>query len=915
MWKLRIVLCAAIACLLSMARAGVVVRVWQSQDGLPGNVARSVVQSSDGYLWVATAEGVARFDGFEFELIEPAEDLRRFRLAFSRLFATSGGDVWASTFQGGLYRIRNQRLEKILGDLRRSHPPLVTQLIESPQGDIYFLRGGDTGRIAENGTVERFTAPPEIAALFAEDLAKRAAGGRLGSGYLRLTEPGGRTWSVGNDGGLTIAEEGKPDIPVRFPNRGYAFGVNEMLLDHEGNVWIASPLNGLARVRPARVGIPDFPGNDGSQAFAALMQDTSGVWWMAERAGGLVRLAPDGFSRMQLPSLRPVAAFFEDREARIWIASRGGSVFVFENGEFVPRFSKTQVPSKVRCITQDSTGVIWFGGSQGLAAFADGAVRQFGKKDGVGEIDVTVMRPFPGGGIVAGGTAGNVVVGGMRGLSEIKVPEAMDHQWISGILPVSAAEIWFSTLGGGLFLWNGNSWRGFGADEGIPDLRLTGVLGDGRGNLWMGSLSGIIRVERGELLQSKHPPHWLVLDHTDGLPSRECIGGFQPAIWRADDGRLWFPTGGGVVSVRPELVERSEIPPPVYLRSVRANGVIHPAETGPVTTGPGRSRLEFRFVGLNLSGPEKTTFRARLKGLDNTWREFGNQRVAAFEAVPPGTYNFEVLAVNGDGVPSRTPARIPVVVEPRFWETGWFYPLVAVIMLTVSTAIGWLGARRRMKVRIQLLKIRNAREAERSRIARDLHDDLGASLTEISILSSLAAEEAASTPFMDSLDQLSTKAKHAVGSLDEIVWAVNPREDTLRSLVDYLAAFAREFLDLARIQLRVEIDPEIPDFPLVASRRHGIFLAFREALNNIVKHSRAATVHLEIQVSDHLLEIRIADDGRGFEPDYATGGEGLGNLRTRMNDAGGEFHIETHPGEGTTVLLTLPLHAPAKPVS
>jgi signal transduction histidine kinase len=201
------------------------------------------------------------------------------------------------------------------------------------------------------------------------------------------------------------------------------------------------------------------------------------------------------------------------------------------------------------------------------------------------------------------------------------------------------------------------------------------------------------------------------------------------------------------------------------------------------------------------------------------------------------------------------------------------------------------------------------------RIARDLHDDLGASLTEISILAALAAEDAEKTPLQPSLDQLSNKAKHVVSGLDEIVWAVNPREDTLRSLVDYLAAFAREFLDIARIPLRVDITDEIPDFPLATSQRHGVFLAAREALNNIAKHSGATGVTLHTFIADDVLEIRIEDNGCGFEPDYATGGNGLGNLRTRMQEAGGDCRIETRRRRGTTVFLTLPLHGPAKPVS
>jgi len=144
---------------------------------------------------------------------------------------------------------------------------------------------------------------------------------------------------------------------------------------------------------------------------------------------------------------------------------------------------------------------------------------------------------------------------------------------------------------------------------------------------------------------------------------------------------------------------------------------------------------------------------------------------------------------------------------------------------------------------------------------------------------------------------------------------VNPREDTLRSLVDYLTAFAHEFLDIARIPLRLDVVREVPEIPLGTTRRHAVFLAARESLNNIVKHSGATEVTLAISLADEVLEIRIADNGRGFEPDYAAGGNGLENLKQRMAEAGGDCRLETRRNEGTTVFLTLPLLAATKPLS
>ncbi len=903
---------------LSLAAAGrpaLLVRLWQSEDGLPGNVVRSLVQDAEGYLWVATAEGIARFDGMEFETIEPEGEMRRLRFAFWRLFATPDGSVWAATFQGGLFQVSGGRLVRVLDDMAR---PLVTQLLADSRNAVFFRRGDDYWEIRDGRAMALEQVPADLLERFAKDEEAQSRGGHAVTpdSELQLYSRDGRLWSAGEAGNLIVEDSGgSPAIPVTLPGAAYPYTFQELLEDREGNVWIATAIHGLARVRFSRVDALGEESGLHDRTPVGLLQDSGGVWWIAGRRSSVTRWTPESWEHFRLsPSgiQRPAAAMFEDRDKRLWIASRDGSVFLRKDDGFEPQFVKTQVPSKVRTIQQDAGGTLWFGGSQGIASYDGGAVTGH-TIDPPG--DVTVMTTAPSGEMLAGTSDGRVLIGGEKGFIALGDAPALRHRWISGLLARSADEVWATTLGGGLFLWNGRAWTQFGEEAGIPELRLTSILDDGRGHFWFGSLGGILRASRGELLaravDADMPLHWLRLDRSDGLPSRECIGGYQPAAWRAQDGRLWFPNGNGIVRIDPGLVEINRVPPPVHLRSARVNGRLHENGAQSIEAGPGRSRVEFRFAGLSYLEPEKVTYRARLAGLDDTWRELGHQRVAAFEAVPPGRYTFEVLAVNGDGIWSETPARMPLVVRPHFWEAAWFLVTAGMLTLLVAAGIGWGIARSRMKGRIQRLKLRHAREAERTRIARDLHDDLGASLTEISILTALAAETGGENGMRPVLDQLSGKAKEVVGTLDEIVWAVNPREDTLRSLIDYLAAFAREFLDRARIPLRTDIPRHIPDQPLDTTVRHGVFLAAREALNNLVKHSQATQARLAV-VLDHCgLEIRIEDNGRGFSQEWEAKGYGIRNLRERMLSCGGDCRIAGTPGGGVTVALTLPPLAPS----
>jgi signal transduction histidine kinase len=360
------------------------------------------------------------------------------------------------------------------------------------------------------------------------------------------------------------------------------------------------------------------------------------------------------------------------------------------------------------------------------------------------------------------------------------------------------------------------------------------------------------------------------------------------------------------VSVPARLALNSVIPPVVIEEASTGGQPLAPVAER-LQTGPGRTRLEFRYTALTFTAPERVRFRTRLEGLDEKWRDAGGQRTVAYEAVPPGHYQFRVMAENGDGVWNENDAALAIEVLPHFWETRWFQAGIALLVTALAVGVGALIMRARLRGRMLRLEAQTSREKERARIAQDLHDDLGASLTEISLLANLAAEERTPAVSEDgTLSEVATKAQALVGALDEIVWAVNPRHDTLRSLAEYLAAFAGKFLGRAGITLRRDVPRELPQVSLDAERRHNIFLAVREALNNAVKHSGGTEVWLRMQLESDVLKISVEDNGRGIstQPDELS--EGLRGMRHRMQRIGGACQIESD-STGTRVLLSLPL--------
>jgi signal transduction histidine kinase/ligand-binding sensor domain-containing protein len=898
MFWLRPLLSLLLTATFAAASERFLVRAWQSEDGLPGNVVRSVVQSADGWLWVATAEGVVRFDGLRFTSLGPAAEVSLARRRPRTLFALRDGSVWIATNRGGLLRWHAGRLAELLPEADPDMPPgriaSVSALVEDETGRVWLARGAEIFR----SEGDRFLPAPPAPEIMARLAAAEKPG--LGPEGPRLRDRQGRLWAATASGLTVTGSRGGAEL-VPLPELEPTHRIAELCEDREGNIWAATGESGLLQIRERRVLMLTTTDGLSDRTAFVVRQDRHGAWWIGNKQGGLDRLAGSVVTHFPVgdgsPD-RPISALHEDRAGALWAATRNGSVFRLVEGAFRPAFPVPSPTSKVAALAEDAEGGLWLGGALGLGCWK-GAAYHPAEARGYRGGEVTALVTDAAGALYVGTSSGTLWRGGASGFTCLG--EAAPGHALSALRPVGET-VWIATHGAGLVRWQAGRFTRFGSAEGLPDLRLTSVLDDGAGQLWLGSLGGIFRVRVAEL-EGGGPLHWLRLDRADGLLSRECTGGFQPAAWRGAQGEMWFPTVQGVARIVPERFALNRVPPPVVLEEVRAQGAA--LELGaPPRLGPGRTRLELRWTALTFASPEKAVFRLKLEGLDEAWREAGSARSTSYEAVPPGRYRLRVRAANADGVWSEADATFAFEVRPHFWETAAFRAALAAAAVLAASGVGWGIARRRLKRRLAALELEHAREAERTRIARDLHDDLGASLTEISMLAGMAAEESTAAA-RGCLEEIAAKTQAAVGTLDEIVWAVNPRHDTLASLADYVAAFAGEFLAAAGLALRLDVARPLPALPLAADRRHSLFLALREALNNVVKHAHATEVRLRLQTEGGRIVVEIEDDGCGFARAAAGGGEGLGNLQARLAEAGGTCQIESTPGRGTSVRLTV----------
>ena len=304
----------------------------------------------------------------------------------------------------------------------------------------------------------------------------------------------------------------------------------------------------------------------------------------------------------------------------------------------------------------------------------------------------------------------------------------------------------------------------------------------------------------------------------------------------------------------------------------------------------------------NTVAPQRLVFRHRLVGFDEDWVTIENRRVASYTGVPPGDYQFRVEVRGPNGPWHRMADDVIVRVQPRFWQRRSVQAVAVGGLICLVALAGWAGERQRSKRRLEEIRIEQARDQERERIARDIHDYIGSGLTEIVMLTHLAARTPDAGEEPSAINRIADRARRLTRSMDEVVWAINPRNDSLEGFITYFHRWAQAFLSNAGLRVRWDLQLDPTESPLAAEVRHHLLLACKEAITNVVKHSGAQEVRICCHPRPTGLEILIEDDGRGFTVgDSISGGHGLENLHTRLAGIGGRCEIHSEAGRGTRV--------------
>jgi len=990
-------------------------RSWQTDSGLPQNTVHAVIQTKDGYIWLATEGGLVRFDGVQFAVYNEQAPAHLPNLNVNCLYEDSGGNLWIGTEDGlvrrrgdefttygdgnglpsntiwsvfedpakivwivtpdGLARYRDGNFESfpIASGIANA-----TGLVEAADGSFWIATASGIVHL-KDGRIEGHPALPGVAvqAVAAPHDGLIWAGTRTGlyrfapgkqSGAIPLAGlpsneitaltagHDGRLW-IGTARGLAVYGNG---ATIEYTARDGLPGdqIESIWEDREGAMWIATN-RGPVRIFNGRV--QAFAAGDGlsGNAVLSLLEDREGSLWLGTESGGLEMLHDQIFTAYRTAdglSDDLTRSVFQDPSGVVWVGTNDGGLNRFDHGKFTSLTTANGLSSNiVLALGGDAAGNLWVGTPDGLNEIQDGKrVKVFTSADGLADDFVRSIYAA---------ADGSMWIGTRRGLSHLENGRFTNHSSMDGLgsdlvgavvedrSDASHSALWIGTLGGltrfdhGKFatltirdglssnvitalypdpegaLWIGTNQGGLNR---LRDGKITayppeqsqlpesiyGILEDTRGNLWLSSKAGIYSVSKRKLNDSAdHRSTGIaptIYGTADGMKVNECSSGGHPAAWKLTDGTMWFATLRGIAAVDPEHLSKNTLPPPVAIEQVLVDDQpIDDHRAGATATldvAPGKSRFEFHYAGLSFVAPQKVRFRYKLDGFDHDWVDAGPRRTAYYTNLSPGRYHFRVLACNNDGVWNETGAFLDFRLKPHYYQTYWFYLVLAVGLALLAYCV--------YRWRLRQVELRyDAVLSERGRIAREIHDTLAQGLVGISVQLELVNRLLASSveSARAQLDQARNLVRDSISEARSSIWDLRSHAAETEDFATRLAQMADAATERSVPKIKVKSKVSGAYRPLPPKTEAELLRIAQEAVNNAVRHAKPAHIAIELRFGARDLQMTIHDDGCGFDGQphpQSSGPEGhfgLTGMRERTAEIGGALAIDSTPGNGTSV--------------
>jgi signal transduction histidine kinase/ligand-binding sensor domain-containing protein len=871
-------------------------------DQVPADGVKMMAEDGEGAMWIlysGTDQALLRVDDSGMKRFGPAEGLPNRGMCW--ITVDAAGRLWfAKSNKVGAFRHgRFETLVTLDEDFSR--------IAASHSGGIWIATETRLLRFQEGSPVKERARMPQR---------------EIGPGIL-LEDRSGALWIGASSAYGLFRYDGSEFKAVKTSQPT----ISCLFEDREGNLWVGTSGGGLNRLRPQIMELQDAVSGRTAESLRSICEDRSGAIWAVSRDGLVTRQEGSNWVNVTTAPNWPgsrALCIASDPQGSVWIGTRSSGIYQFQNGQYTVWDARQGLGSShLRTFLISSTGDLWIGTElpQRLQRLHAGRFSDFPVPLEARSIRAMAEDAH---GTVWTATAGGQLIG-VHGdqVMNVTTNDIGHPVSIRSLAATPDGSLWIGYAGYGLARYKDGRYRRITMAQGLEEDSTSQIVLDGQGWMWLGGNHGFSRVQVQQLIDvvegRAKRVRSIVFGRGEGLQGLQATFENCPATFVGTDGLVRIATRTGLLIIHTENIRDNPDPPPVLLERLAVDGQtvgLYDSEspfrgtnapaaadlrspTNGVRLWPGHRRVDFDFTALSLTAPENVEFRYWLEGFDEHWSEAGTGRSASYSRLPAGKYRFHVIASNNSGVWNEEGTTLAFIVLPFIWQRWWFQLAVLAAFTASLIAIVRYVSFRRLRFRLRTLEQQAQLDKERARIARDLHDDLGGSLTQVAL--SLDLEESdVPERIRQHLRQCSSMVRQVVASVDGIIWAINPRNDTLRYLIDYISQFAVEFLQAAHVPCRVEMPDQFPERSISPEVRHHLFLVVKEALNNIVCHAAATEVWLRVSGGDHQINIVIEDNGRGFDPAHQSPhGHGLRNMRQRMAEIGGECTMQSQPGKGT----------------
>lgn len=901
--------------LLVLSMNGVVSRIIQgklervqlrSSISTPQKITAMCVDHS-GTLWVGTDDTLGQIIGNELRPVSTAIRMRYVGLILQGADST----LWIVCRNNLYYRLpRTHEFAEF--DLNHANDVRIRAAAADPDGSFWIAIDPNIILEIRNRTIVH------------KLVIKNGSAARV-----LVSDPAGYLWFGDYEGLYRVARNNltKSAIErVRISDDPSEHLLKSGLVDSEGNFWFATTNKGIARIGEKNLYRFAIEGINPPYHYAISAADSNDHIWVVARSGlweiwrshtgtwhkslqrvdegkGIARHYPVfDIGNEPIHDGRPYSVVC-DRLGRLWIGFSNAQIACFRVHPYADKPSRLELVRTLRpgidfptafpkCFLVDRNDRLWYCIGNKLVLLFDltkrqPLVRTFDSLDG-GNYSRALYQDVAGN-LWAGSFGGGVARLDADSLRTGSFREVFSSSIVASLTGNAEGDIMVATEFGGLTILDNNGNVKRDLSKMIPSNVVYAVTEERGGRIWISTAAGVVYLDSLSAPQSHQKP--------------ELMGFSSLSSGVARNGVLWFVTSEGVIVADAFTTPERQAHYPVVLTKFRLNGRDTLFQDG-MEMSYDQNNLSFEFVSVTFRYHQELSYHYRLREGDR-WNPAPSSRSLTLADLPAGKYALAIRAVRAGGAESTQPVTFSFIITPPFWATWWFRGFAFVtLLLSLGGTIRYVEKRKLMR-RIERLEQERALERERTRISQDMHDEVGSSLSEIAILSELAKKTPEESEMR--VQEISERAAELIDSVSEIVWAMNPKNDTLDNLIAHLRRYSVKYLSLAQINCKISAPDVIPALHVTAEVRRNLFLVVKEALHNVVKHAGASEVSFTFRLPDAVLEIIIEDNGKGFSvEERLQTGNGMTSMSKRMADIGGEFNLDSRPGEGTRIDVRLP---------